>query len=150
MKNEVVVNGVKEELNYPSDEAEAEKGYVYELDQTGAGPVNQWEILKHIRVDGYETQDAKEKRLKIESIIAASAERVAREAKLGKRALRPAAWDNVLSDDELDETLFTQGGDANPQESTGGGDFTHNFSHLKEAEPPQNFKLGDFGKLGDR
>ena len=86
MKDEIVVNGVKEELNYPSNEAEAEKGYVYELDQTGAGPVNQWEIMKHIRVDDYETQGAKEKRLKIESIIAASAERVAREAKLGKRA----------------------------------------------------------------
>ena len=77
-------------------------GYIYENDQTLDGPDSQWELLKYARVDNYETQKEKAKRLNIEKIIQENEAKVAREAKIGPRATTLSAWDSVVSDSESD------------------------------------------------
>ena len=77
--------GVTGVLDYPCDEplhgetpvaveTEIETGYVYMSDNTSSGPVNQWETLKHLTINGYETQEDKAKRNRTADIISNTAE----------------------------------------------------------------------------
>ena len=106
-------NGVAGIMDCPPDEpvhgetpggqegAQEEK-YVYLQDVTSSGPDQQWEILKVTRVDNYESQEDKSKRIHMEETIKKCEQRVEAEAKLGPRATSLSAWDAVLSDDESD------------------------------------------------
>ena len=160
-------SGVTGILDSPSDEplhgetpiaVETETGYTYAMDITSSGADNQWEVLKHLHVDGYETQDAKMKRIKLETITSAIENRVAEEAKTS-RLTKLSALDSVLSDYESDaedqdkdwlDELIKENVRSNPPESPEGGDFTGNISHSMEAKLSPNFKMGGFGALGDR
>ena len=103
-------SGVTGILDYPSVEPlhgetpiamETRTGYTYAMDDTSSGADSQWEVLKHLRIDGYETQSDKSKRIHLEGVISDVAKRVAEEAKTSKLT-KLNALDAVLSDDESD------------------------------------------------